>query len=197
MALKSNIVIAAACVFAFTMGVYINSLHDMALHGPERLRGFMSRISAPSSIVLPPQQASSYNASREHGPLVRVTDSLYFITGAPVLILPLPFHGRSPLSCAGAAGSSCAKACKSAGLRCSAQGFSVLNDCKALGSAFGLISPCSLDFYGPDLPAALPGAGLLMANRFSLFAAPFCSSNTAVHISLRSLLHQPPHKSLH
>jgi hypothetical protein len=103
MALKSNIIIAAACVFSFTMGIYINSLHDMALEGPERLRGLgsslMSRISAPSPIVLLPQQASSYNASHEHGPLVRVSDSLYFITGAPFLTRPLSFHGCSPHPC--------------------------------------------------------------------------------------------------
>jgi hypothetical protein len=50
-------------------------------------------------------------------------------------------------------------------MRCSAQHFSTLNSCKALETAFGSALPCALDFYGPDLPAALPSAGIVMTNR--------------------------------
>ncbi len=80
-----------------------------------------------------------------------------------VRLLYLTPYPRTPLTAS--AGSSCTAACEHAGMRCSARHFAVLNSCKALGTAFGSALPCALDFYGPDLPAALPSAGILMTNR--------------------------------
>jgi hypothetical protein len=97
MALKHGILVFTACMFSFWVGVYINSLHDVVLDGPTRLRSigrnFMDRVSgAGSSPVIPPipppQHISSYNLPSGHGPLVRLTEKLSFITGAPA---PLPF----------------------------------------------------------------------------------------------------------
>ncbi len=86
MALKHSILIFVACLFSFWVGVYINTLHDVVLEGEGQLRSigrnFMKRMSAPSPVLFPPpQRASSLNSSRTHGPLVRVSESLSFITG--------------------------------------------------------------------------------------------------------------------
>lgn len=101
MALKHGILVFAACMFSFWVGVYINSLHDIVSDGPARLRSisrnFMDRISGPSSgpaipAIIPPQHVSSYTLPSGHGPLVRLTDSLSYITGAP----PEPRHALPP-----------------------------------------------------------------------------------------------------